>query len=140
MARTTEDAVKLLLLADYDSQVNPSLIPFIDSASALVDSAVVCAKAKNQPLDTDRQEIIERWLAAHAYTCSDPTYREKQTQSARGVFMGSSGMALQSSRYGQMAMMLDPSGCVASLSNQNQGQAFWLGTRPSEATDYIDRR
>lgn len=139
MARTSSSAVQGILLKDYDDLDAPSLTPFIDTASNIVDQIVTCATAKGMTLSAATLELIERWLAAHSYVCSDPTYLEKQTQSARGRYMGTSGLGLEGSRYGQMAMTLDPSGCLRSLNKSLRARAEWLGLPPSEQTDYEDR-
>lgn len=139
MARTTPILVKGILGGDYDEGLSPSLSPYIDTASMVIDQVVVCAVAKGVALTDLQLEMIERWLSAHCYTCMDPSYLEKQTQSARGRFFGTSGLGLDGSRYGQMAKRLDFSGCLASIDKPSRPRMDWLGLVLSEQTDYEDR-
>lgn len=129
------------MLNDYDAVENPSLAPFIDTASAVVDDVAKCATDKDETLTSVRLELIERWLAAHFYVCSDQTYSSKSTDGASASFHGQTGMYFESSRYGQTAMRLDPSGCLNALgsSERKVASGFWLGKRRSEEIEYRDR-
>lgn len=132
-------AVRGILGGDYDGTRN--LIPFIETANILTTRIAACAEEKEQPLTTAELEMIERWLACHFYGQSDKPLGSKSTGGASGSYHGQTGMHLESTMYGQTAVVLDPSGCLADIS---QGQAasaqgFWLGKRPSEQTDYRDR-
>ncbi len=146
MARTSAAAVKLVLgdasthadgAGDYDG--TRDLTPFIDAASAIVDRVVTCATAKGITLSASVLELIERWLAAHAYCLSDQTFASKSTAGASASFHGQTGMHLESTRYGQMAAALDYSGCLNSIGNRRSAGGFWLGLPPSGQTDYADR-
>ena len=144
MARTTETAVKDVLLSDYGPKsdgTDPSLVPFIQSASVMVDRAAAAAAAKGETLTSTELELIERWLSAHFYVMSDQTYANKQTGGAGGTFHGRTGMRLEASKYGQNAMLLDYSGTLESLSTQGRKkvQMIWLGKAPSAQTEYRDR-
>lgn len=143
MARTTSAAVQALMLPgqDYDTLANPSLTPFIDTASALVDDVVTCAAADGVTLTAARLELIERWLAAHCYCMSDQTYASKNTEGAGASFHGQTGMHLEASKYGQMAARLDSSGCLESIAGAERKVAsgFWLGKAPSGQTPYRSR-
>lgn len=139
MARTTTQAVQAILGADYDTLEEPDLTPYVETAAVLTAQMESCAEGRSYTHGAAQLEMIERWLAAHAYVCSDPTYLEKETQRARGKFMGTSGKGLEGSRYGQMAISLDGSGCLKSLNTQTRPQLLWLGLPPSEQTDYEDR-
>lgn len=136
MARTTAAAVQGVLVNDYDPNT-PSLTPFIDAASVLVERCVARAAERSMTVSSSDWEILERWLAAHAYCCNDPTYLERQTQSARGRYMGTSGLGLNGTRYGQMALTLDPTGTLAKLGKTVQIE--WLGLPESEQLDYDER-
>jgi hypothetical protein len=50
-------------------------------------------------------------------------------------------MYLEATLYGQTATRLDKSGCLAALATGERKVAggVWLGRRPSEQTDYVDR-
>ena len=139
MSRTTSQAVKSVLLGDYDGE--SSLVSFIDTASVVVTRVNTCAVAKGVTLSTAELELIERWLAAHFYACSDQPYSVAETDKARGRFQGQTGMFLTGTKYGQTAMRLDPSGCLEAIGNRTRAKATvnWLGFPPSEQTDYVDR-
>jgi hypothetical protein len=144
MVRTSETAVKLVLRpgsqgGDYDDVNSPSLTPFIDAASAMVDDAAACAADADDAISTTRQELIERWLAAHCYCLSDRTFTSRSTLGASASFAGQTGMNLEATFYGQQAMALDPSGCLRSAGAGNRASAIWLGKPPSAQTPYIDR-
>jgi hypothetical protein len=139
MARTTPAAVEEVLIDDYDSINTPSLEGFIETASAIVDRVVECATRKGTTLSTAEKELIERWLSAHLYGMSDQPYKARSTLRASGQFQGETGMYLEATKYGQMAVVLDPSGCLNNLGKKNKVRAFWIGKRPSEQTDYEDR-
>lgn len=140
MPRTTATSVKQILLSDYDSVDEPSLIGFIETASAIVDSIIECATERGYSLTTARAELIERWLSAHFYVMSDQNYKGRSTLRASGQFQGETKMYFEASKYGQTAVSLDGSGCLSSLGSNNRNvRSIWLGRRPSAQTDYKDR-
>jgi len=146
VARTTAAAVKAVMLPgeEYDTVTEPSLTPFIDTASAYVDDIVTCAAERSPAvtLSAARLELIERWLAAHFYAQSDKPYASKNTEGASASFHGQTAMYLESTLYGQTAMRLDKSGCLSSIGSgaeRKVASAVWLGRPPSEQTDYSDR-
>lgn len=139
--RTTSAAVQALMLPgkDYDTENAPSLTGFIATASVIVDRAVTCASNRGITISDTESELMERWVAAHAYCMSDPTYASKSTQGASASFTGQTGMHLEQTRYGQTAMDLDPSGCLARVGKQKFAYTAWLGLPESGQTDYEDR-
>lgn len=143
MARTTDVLVKKVLAPgrDYDTVNNPSLQPFIEAASSVVDDVVTCATRKGKTLTSTKLELIERWLAAHLYQMSDEGYTSRSTMSASGSFQGQTGMYLEATMYGQTAITLDPTGCLVAIAKgaRPTARAFWAGKRPSEQTDYDAR-
>lgn len=140
MARTDADQVKGVLLLDYDTRNSPSLTPFIRGASLIVDRVATCAIAKGKTLTAEELVEIETWLAAHAYAMSDQPYSEKKTEKAMGKFQGQTKMYLEATKYGQMAISLDPSGCLAAIaSGRRRARVEWLGKVPSEQIDYVQR-
>lgn len=137
MARTTPLAVENLLLKDYDSRNRPSLSPFIDSATVIVDRVVTCATSKGITLTTAEKELIERWLAAYLYTRSDPIYQSKSTDGASASFVTD---PVDPERYRAGAAAVDYSGCLLNILKGQTAGAVWLGKRPSAQTAYVDRR
>lgn len=144
MARTTSSLVQGVLLADYDAARAPSLTPFIDTASALVDRLESSALAEGVTLAASLLELIERWLAAHCYVQTDRQYQSKSTGGASASFMGQSGLGLKGSTYGQTALRLDYTGFLATVDTpetpvRRVAGAAWLGKAASEQTPYHQR-
>ena len=139
MARTTPTLVKGLLLRDYDSKRNPSLQPFIDSASMIIDRVKVLA-VKQRINYTDAQlELIERWLSAHGYVMTDQNYAQTKILTSSALYQGRTGMRLEGSKYGQYAMSLDYSGSLSQINSSAVIEFTWLGKREQEQISYDDR-
>lgn len=145
MPRTTTAAVQGVLLDHYGPKLDgtlPNVNPFIDAATAMVDRVAACAISRDRTLTNAELELVERWLAAHFYACApDQAKAERTTGRAKAVYQGKTGMYLESTKFGQMAVILDYSGCLVSIASEVKKKAggFWGGFRPSEQTDYEDR-
>lgn len=140
MPRTNEDLVIKVLGDDYGLRVDgstPDLSVYMDTAESMVDDLVECAAALGKTLTTSKLELIERWLSAHFYAVNDKPYQSKSTNKASASFVGQTGMYLESTLYGQMAVRLDPTGCLTSQGKTISG--MWLGKTVSEQIDYDDR-
>ena len=70
---------------------------------------------------------------------NDQQAQSKTEGRASVTYGGKTGMRLEATKYGQMAMSLDYSGCLERIANKQRARAFWLGYKPSEQTDYVDR-
>lgn len=127
--RTSEDLVKGVLLTDWGDEND--LTPFIAAASALVDRVKACSVLKNYTLSDSATgsecELIERWLAAHLYVQSDQNEASKTAGKGSAQFQGQTGMALDASKYGQMAKLIDASGCLTNLEKRQLPSFGWLG-------------
>lgn len=131
-----------LLMSDYGPKLDgtlPSLAPFIASANSITSTLYTRALAKEIIIASDNLELIERWLAAHCYVMSDQPYAERKTGQSSAVFQGRTGMYLEASKYGQMAIVLDPSGLLRTLGQGKRATADWVGTPLSEQVPYVDR-
>jgi hypothetical protein len=142
MARTNTNLVEELLSTggnggDYDGTTD--LNQFIDTATVIVDRVAACAVRKGKALTSAELELIERWLAAHAYAMIDQPYLQKLTEKSMAKFQGKTGMRLEATKYGQMASDIDYSGCLESISKRQTISIGWLGKPPSEQIDYVDR-
>ena len=142
MPRTSDVAVEGLLRSgaddsDYDGE--SSLQPFIDTANVIVTRVAACATAKGITLSSAELELIERWLAAHFYKCSDQAFSSESTGGASGSYQGQTGMYLEGTKYGQTAINLDYSGCLLAISKGMRAGASWLGKVPSERIPYEQR-
>ena len=141
MARVDADHVKAVLAPgqDYDTANAPSLTRFIQMANLFTNRVNTCAANRGVTLTSDELTEIEGLMAAHFYQASDQGYASKNTEGAGATFHGQTGKRLEGTKYGQAAMTLDPSGCVAALGNGARAGAFWLGKAPSNQIDYVDR-
>jgi hypothetical protein len=115
--RTNPQAVQDVLTpgGDYDTVNSPSLQPYIDTASVIVDRVQMMAARKGIALSSSELEMIERWLSAHQYCCSDKTYASKSTSGASGSFQGQTTTGFEATLYGQTALRLDFSGSLQQL-------------------------
>lgn len=144
MSRTTPSKVKEVLMRDYDDVLAPSLTPFIDAASLIVDDLE--AAADEAPASA-RLALVETWLAAHAYVQSDQPYEEEWVGKAKATYQakGKLGQGLAGSKYGRFAAELDTTGYLAGLIASAEGKrrltagADWLGKAPSEQTAWWER-
>lgn len=134
--RTNPGAVQGILGRDYDAVNAPSLLGYIASASIVIDRVYSCSVAKGKTLTTVELEMLERWLAAHFYTKSDPTYSSRSTQGRSGSFIRGRE---EPEPYKDAAIGLDYSGCLGAILNRKVASGAWLGKPPSEQTDYEDR-
>lgn len=125
--RTTQANVDTII--EVDASIT-DYTPFIAVANTLVTE-----KCTGGDLTATELEMIERWLAAHFITV-----RDKQVISA-GISGGPNvkyeskvDLGLDSSRYGQTAMLLDTTGGLAAYNQQivkGKGSSItltWLGT------------
>lgn len=139
--RTTAAKVKSILLDDFDSVDEPSLTAFIETACVMVNRVETCAITRGKSLTVAELELVERWLAAHCYAMSDQPLSSKSTEGASGNFQGQTGMYLEATKYGQMAMKIDWSGCLEAIAKPERKVAggVWLGRPPSAQTPYNQR-
>ena len=134
MPRTTSVAVGAVLANDWDGSTN--LNPYIDSANAITSRVATCASTRGLSLSSAELELVERWLAAHMYTASDPVYQSKSTEGASASFVRGKE---EPEPYKARAMTLDYSGCLNAILNRKFAHASWLGKAPSEQIPYEDR-
>ena len=136
--RCKPEDVQDILGKDWDP--TRSLTLFLRTANRWVDRVITCLTSKGYSLDTEEASLMEAWLAAHAYTRSDPALASESNLGASGSRMGQTGMDLDASFYGQQAKALDPSGvCLTSTVGGGRATGAWLGRPKSAQTDYRDR-
>lgn len=145
--RTDADTVKEILLDDYGPREDgtlPDLTPRIRAASLIVDQLDAMADAGMCPAiiapSDDLLTEIETYLAAHLYCVSDRIYTSRSTQGASGSFAGQTGMKLESTFYGQQAMLLDTSGMLTALNKRAVPRMVWGGKTITEQIPYDDRQ
>lgn len=111
-------------------EVNASipLTPFIAAASSLVD-IIESQQDSNNSISAAQLILVETWLAAHFYCMRDPRVVSEKAGSVSATYQSKVGLKLYLSHYGQMAMSLDTTGILQSLSNGKRvATATWLGT------------
>lgn len=139
MARTDATLVKAILLRDYDSRNNPSLTPFITSASMIVDRMVLCATESGITFSDAELLEIEGWVAAYRYTHNNPVYSSKSTDGRSGSFLREDSK----NPYKAGALEMDPSGCLEQLLGPKKGivpNFSWMGKTENEQQDYWERQ
>lgn len=137
--RTTITAVTDILGNFYVSGTSPSVQPFIDTATLLMDRVITCATAKGVTITDAEAERIEAYLAAHFFGHAQQFFTSKSTVSASGSFQGQTAMRLDASQYGQTAQMLDPSGCLTAITNKARAGILWLGKTSEDQISAEDR-
>lgn len=136
--RTSTTEVQDQLGRNYDRKT--PLTKFIKTANVVVNAIVRCASAKRATALLDEQlQEIECLLACHYYQRADPGFAAKNTGRSSATMHGQTGMMLQSTMYGQDALGLDTTGCLASFNNGGKIQFKWLGKTESEQIDYNER-
>lgn len=139
--RTNATRVKDVLMSDYGPKSNgqlPTLEPFIRVANLITTRVNACATENDITLSTEELIEIETWLAAHAYSCSDQVAQSRSEAGASMSFGGILGEMLKSSKYGQMALMVDYSGCLAKL-GKGKAVGAWLGIPVRSQTSWDTR-
>lgn len=134
--RVTDPDVREII----ETEESLSLVPFIAVANALTNKLVTM---DTESLLTDELTLeIEKWLAAHFYAHRDQLLASKSTGRASGQFQGQFGKRLDSTQYGQTALVLDVTGNLLKLSEGvKRGRVIWLGKdtdspRPDTDTYY----
>lgn len=108
-ARVTVNDVKDVIETDV---VDPQIRAFINTAHLMVEDLLT-----GEGLAENTLTEIERYLAAHLLTLRDPRPQQEKIGSEYSVtYQGKSGMGLQSTQYGQMALTLDTTGKLAEAS------------------------
>lgn len=137
--RTTTTLVEARLAQDW---AGGSVQQDIDAASLITDRVASCASMKGVPLTTAELEMTERLLACHIYKyAADRQFSGVSVQGSivNGQFTGQTGLNLDGTTYGQMAQMMDYSGCLTAIAKRQFGRLVWLGLKPSEQTPVWNR-
>lgn len=82
---------------------------FIDDAVLMTENCDIIATYSEA-----KQKAIVRWLAAHLIATQAPAMKSQGIGDASESYESPiTGEGLKGSRYGQQAILLDPSGCLA---------------------------
>lgn len=111
MQKPTLEQVRVVItttLSDTDLQA------VIDDAALIAEGCPSVAGYSG-----DRQAAIVKWIAAHLIGTQSGVagalVQKKLGDAQEGYAAPTMGLNLQGSRYGQQALLLDPSGCLANL-------------------------
>ena len=126
--RTSQGAVELIIKVDSDIT---DFTPFIAAANRIVTLACT---GNDQGYSVAHLTDIETWLAAHFVAIRDMRPADEKIGASAITCQGKTDMYLESTLYGQQAMLLDVEGGLAAL-NQKMKKgaplaigATWLGT------------
>jgi len=112
MVRTSIDSVRLII--DLDSLTDEEVFNFITDASAYVDDYL----SSDPDVTTAQLTRVEKWLAAHFASMKEPRIRRGRVGDSEFSYEGDfQGMFLESTRYGQMAILFDPTGILKEKSS-----------------------
>lgn len=118
MLRTNETNVELIIEIDEGTDLT---VP-ISLANELVTELLSTYYTEF------RLELIERYLAAHFYTVSNPLAKSEKAGDVGVTYEGVTEMGFNSSKYGQTAMRLDTKGLLAALEDsQRKGKRRKVG-------------
>ncbi len=108
MARVAPAELKLILA---DSELSDAVLTaFIGSASTMIDNVLAGY------LDEATLKEIEKWTAAHMISCTVERMASREGAGGAEIYYtGRYGQELSSTPYGQMALVLDPTGRMAAL-------------------------
>lgn len=136
--RSSLEAVSRICDVDTDSYDEESFsAAFLAPAAELVES--VCEPAYDPPASEGKLELIERYLAAHFYSVTDPVSISEWIGSVRTFYEYKVDLYLNVTRFGQQAQLMDTSGALAAYNNAMKKAlaslpadvrpvtAFWLG-------------
>lgn len=111
VAKPDIETVRLVIATDW---TDPQVQAAIDDAALLVEGCPVI-----EAMSEDRQKAIVKWAAAHLIHAAGGGGQQltsKKLGDAQEVYSsGQLGTQFESSYYGQQALLLDTSGCLATL-------------------------
>ena len=121
-------AADVRLIFDTDL-TDPELVAFIASAGVLVGPDGCDLLGKGVTAATIDE--VQKWLAAAFATANDPRVESHRTSGHTVDFESKIDLGLNSSRFGQIAMRLDPTGC---LSQKDKAGRIPFLARPARAS------
>ena len=119
MPHTRVETAEVMEILDTTMKLD-ALEPFLLVANRLVEDNLV-GRTYTMPdgttgtINDATLKEVERWLAAHAAAMWDKRVSEDKVGPGAFKYEGVTGKQLEFTRYGQMAMQLDPSGTLRSV-------------------------
>jgi len=107
---------------------NPTLQPYIDLASQLVDNVIISAAAQSftfpgavafgGSFNSTTLTLMEGWLSAHYFMVMQGDYLSRRGESTDANFSDKNGgLGVLSTLYGQAAVNIDPSGVLFQMAS-----------------------
>lgn len=94
------------------SLTGTDVLPFVTSANIFVTASLT-----GKGLSDDNLKEIERWVCAHMVASTKERQSKKEEAGGAKIeYAGYWGQGLSGTSYGQMAITLDPTGTLSSLS------------------------
>jgi hypothetical protein len=115
MARVTATEVRQIIVLKSDI-TDTQVDVFINQANLFVTNTF----SGDTTVSDDTLKEIERNISAHFLHALDPREQEKAVSKARSKYSGNFGMRLESTTYGQNALLLDPTGKLAEASQRKR--------------------
>lgn len=114
-ARASEAMVKEIIDTDLTAE---QITPFLRTANTMVTDLL-----SSEGYSSSTLKNIECWLAAHFVAMRDPQVTKEKIGDVNAEYEGKTAMGLNSTRYGQQAMVLEHHGVLAQVAS---------GKRPAE--------
>jgi len=126
--RSSEADVQAILKDAF--QTGDSLSPFIIVANRIVTK--ICISDSYESFDL---ELIERYLSAHFYACSERQHSSERADVVQRSFTGTMEKGLDFTQFGQMAKRLAWEGELTALDSGSSARSVgmdWLGSTPDD--------
>lgn len=139
--RTTEQEVKDVLAPGGDYKPGKPVEPFMAAGNSVVNWIQANAADYGlDPLSTADARILETWLAAFYYKCSDQQLSSKSQGRASGSMRGATGgKGFEMNNYGSAAKTLDGTGLLTALDDGKIVGTAWLGKLTQEMLTWDER-
>lgn len=121
MAVTANDVTEIFDTELQDSQIQRHL----DVAERLVDREL-------DGVDQQEKDDVTLYLAAHFAATQEPRAESATVGDVSVSYQGDSELGLKSTRYGQQALMLDPTGSLAQLAEGNKQASLTMYSRTDD--------
>jgi hypothetical protein len=105
-------------IIEIDSTIITDLTPFITVANRIVEDNLTSSVLA---IADETLKEIERWLAAHAAAHMDQRVASETAGPVSASYQHKLGLDLRNTMYGQMAIILDPTGTLAALADGKGG-------------------
>lgn len=138
--RCSASDVQAVIETDEDIDLEP----FIKTANARINALLLSCSAMASSLSSELA-IVETWLAAHYCAKINPALTQEGAGKASGSYeTGVVGKYLESTRFGQTAIEVDSSGCLAKLQSSlmkgaQSASLHYLGKKASDKLDWSER-